>query len=154
MVILVGWKGTTTLLLVYNCHMDIQYKVAELHGGRNCAHFTAKGMEGAERNNPERPVSLMSLAARQDVDQAEKRGLCYQRFNADITLECTLMPEKGAFLASKDLTLRILPEGKRCFPECILLQEGLPCPLRDGVRYAAVEKPGKVCLGEYFTIVD
>ena len=107
-------------------------------------------MEGVERKSPNRPVSLISLHARQSVDQAMKRGLCFKRFVADITLDCEQMPPTGTLLKSGDLVIGILPERKRCWPECELLQENLPCPLIEGVRYAWVESPGALSLGDYF----
>jgi hypothetical protein len=128
----------------------MEYKVAELSGHRDCARFTEEGMEGVKRKNPDIPVSLMSISARQAVDQAELRGLCYERFRADITIECDEMPAKGAIIQAKELTLRIMPQGKRCWPECKLFQEKLPCPLREGVRYAQVDKTGDLCKGEVF----
>lgn len=57
------------------------------------------------------------------------------------------MPPKGARLTCGVVTICILPEGKSCYPECILVQEGLPCPLIDGVRYASVEAGGTLCQG-------
>ncbi len=128
------------------------FKVAALHGDRDCARFTEEGMEGIERKSPNRPVSLMSLESRQHVDQAELRGLCYERFRADITLDCAQMPAKGSRIKCGKLVLRILPEGKTCWPECILFQNKLPCPLRDGVRYTSVVSPGKLCLGDSFKV--
>lgn len=132
----------------------MEYKVAEILDHENCARFNKDGMEGAQRKNPDRPVSLLSLAARQEVNTAELRGLCFKRFVADITIECEKMPEKGAIIKADKLTLGILQEGKACWPECKLFQEDLPCPLRDGVRYAWVEEPGDLCLGEVFQVVD
>jgi hypothetical protein len=128
----------------------MEYKVAELSGHRDCVRFTEEGMEGVKRKNPDIPVSLMSLSAQQAVDQAELRGLCYERFRADITIECEKMPVKGTIIKASELTLRIMSQGKRCWPECKLLQEKLPCPLIDGVRYAWVETPGILCLNESF----
>ena len=133
--------------------MSSDYKIAALFEGRDCAFFTNEGMEGVERKNPNRPVSLISLQARQAVDQATERGLCFKKFVADITVDCEQMPQTGALLKSGDLVLQILPERKRCWPECELLEKKLPCPLIDGVRYASVEKPGKLCLGDLFTMV-
>lgn len=129
---------------------EFSFTVAALHGNKKCTFITKDGVEGAKHNNPDRPVSLISLDARQKVDQAQRRGLCYRRFTADITLDCTEMPAKGSQLSSGDLVLRILPEGKTCFPECELVQENLPCPLREGVRFASVELPGRLCLGDKF----
>jgi len=132
--------------------MDMVFKVAALDGDRDCARFTEEGMEGAICKNPNRPVSLMSLESRQRVDQAELRGLCYDRFRADVTLDCIEMPAKGSLIKCGELVLGILPEGKTCWPECKLLKEKLPCPLRDGVRYARVESPGKLCRGDSFMV--
>lgn len=130
------------------------YTVAALGNHQECAQFNPDGMEGAKRKNPDRPVSMMSLSARQGVDSAELRGLCYERFQADITIECEQMPEKGSIIKANELALEILQEGKTCWPECELFQKDLPCPLRDGVRYARVEAPGKLCLDEIFEIAD
>lgn len=134
--------------------MDTKYSVTALFENRDCARFTKTGMAGVERKNPNRPVSLISLDARQSVDSAEKRGLCFKRFTADITLDCDEMPPTGALLACGELVLGILPERKRCWSECELLQNKLPCPLIEGVRYAWVEKPGKLCLGDVFDITN
>lgn len=127
--------------------------VAALYENKSRAHFTKEGLEGANRNSPDRPVSLMSLAARQQVDQPALQGLCYRRFTADITLDCTQMPSTGAFLICDGLVLEILPERKKCWPECELFQTQLPCPLRNGVRYARVEHSGRLSVGDEFKMV-
>jgi len=132
----------------------MEYKVAEILDHEKCARFNVDGMEGAQRKKADRPVSLLSLSARQEVNAAELRGLCFKRFVADITIECDQMPVKGAIIKAEKLALGILQEGKTCWPECQLFQENLPCPLRDGVRYAWVEEPGELCLGEVFRVVD
>jgi len=134
--------------------MEKDFTVAALHGDRECAQFTEAGMEGVERKNPKRPVSLMTLASRQSVDQAELWGLCYARFTADITLDSDHMPDAGTIIGTDGLQLGILPERKRCWPECELLQNKLPCPLIDGVRYAWVEAPGLLCRGDQLKIFD
>ena len=134
--------------------MKSKYNVAALYENKNCAQFTHEGMEGGIRKNPNRPVSLISLDARRTVEDAVIRGLCYKNFRADITLKCEQMPSTGTILGSNDLKLGILPERKRCWPECILLEKNLPCPLIDGVRYARVESPGKLCLGDNLKRVD
>ena len=130
-----------------------KYTIAAIHENRDCARIIQTGLEGANRKSPDRPVSLMSLEARQQVKKAVHRGLCYRRFTADITLDCDQMPPTGARLKCGKVTLVILPERKKCWPECELLQEQRPCPLREGVRYARVDSPGKLCLGETFEIL-
>ncbi len=132
--------------------MSPKFKVVELHENKDCADFTPEGMAGGIRKNPNRPVSLISLAARQAVDQAVLRGLCFKKFKADITLECQEMPKTNAILESGNLKLGILPERKRCWPDCVLLEKKLPCPLIEGVRYAWVETPGPLCLGDDFRL--
>ncbi len=134
--------------------MNPDCKVTALFEGRESATFTYEGMEGVQRKNPNRPVSLISLNARQAVDEAVLRGLCYKKFVADITIDCEQMPPTGALLKSSDLVLQILPERKRCWPECVLLKKKLPCPLIEGVRYARVEVPGKASLWDSFTIEE
>ena len=131
-----------------------KFTIAAIHENRDCVHITEEGLEGAKRKNPDRPVSLMSLKARQQVDAAVQRGLCYKRFTADITLDCDQMPPTDAHLISGELILVILPERKKCWPECELWQEKQLCPLREGVRYARVEKPGTICLSEVLSEVD
>jgi len=128
--------------------LDNNYKVVALYEHTDCADFTQEGMEDGIRKNPDRPVSLISLEARQAVDQAVMRGLCFNKFKADITIECEQMPDTDAALAIGELKLVILPERKRCWPECVLLERYLPCPLIEGVRYAWVETPGKLCIGD------
>jgi len=130
------------------------YTVAKIHEHQNCAKITIEGLEGANRKSPDRPLSLMSLDSRQHVDAAVRRGLCYRRFTADITLDCEQMPPTDAHLKSGELVLVILPERKKCWPDCELWQENLPCPLREGVRYARVERPGLLCVGEVFSHID
>lgn len=133
--------------------MDEQFVVAAIDGKSECARFTKEGMEGAKRKNPDRPVSLMSLEARESVETPELRGLCFTKFTADITLDCDEMPGTGTILSNGDLKIRILSERKRCWPECVLLKRKLPCPLIDGVRYAWVENPGELFRGEGLKVV-
>jgi hypothetical protein len=128
--------------------MENTYIIAAFHQNTPCVEILTSGVAGAELTTAERPLSLISLSARQAVDAADLRGLCYQRFQADITLDCAVMPPKGTTLACGELVLLILPEGKTCWPECILVQEGLPCPLIDGVRFASVTRPGTLCQGD------
>ena len=128
--------------------------VAALSDKRECATITVEGMEGVQRKNPDRPVSLISMQARQAMVQDTDRGLCYKKFVADITIDCEKMPPTDALLICSDLVLQILPERKRCWPECELLEKKLPCPLIEGVRYARVKKPGRLCCGETFTAVS
>ena len=130
-----------------------KYQIAAIHEHEDCAQITKEGLEGANRKSPDRPISLLSLDARQQVDSAVQRGLCYKRFTADITLDCENMPPTGAYLKCGELVLVILPERKKCWPECELWQEKRPCPLREGVRYARVESPGKICLGYDLTLL-
>jgi hypothetical protein len=130
-----------------------KFTIAAIHENQNCVQITEDGLEGADRKNPNRPVSLISLNARQQVDSAVQRGLCYRRFTADITLDCNQMPPTDARLKCGELILVILPERKKCWPECELLQNQLPCPLKDGVRYAQVEHPGNLCINDIFMVL-
>ena len=132
--------------------MDSTYPIAYFQGGQPCVNILTSGVEGSELTSADRSLSLISLPARQAVDVAKLRGLCYRRFQADITLDCETMPPKGARLTCGNLVLQVLPEGKRCFPECVLVQNDLPCPLCDGVRFASVESPGPLCQGDRLSL--
>lgn len=132
--------------------MEQTYPVAHFQLDQPCVNILTSGVAGSPLTSATRPLSLMSLPARQAVDSAVLRGLCYQRFRADITLDCPEMPPTGARLASADLLLHILPERKQCFPECILLEKELSCPLVDGVRFASVEAPGRLCRGDVLVL--
>ena len=132
----------------------ITFQVALIHENKSCAQVDIDGLRGVVRKNPNRPISLISLTARQEVDQAHLRGLCYTKFNADITLDCQNMPDNGSRIATDLVQLVILPEGKQCFKECILIQNNLLCPLREGVRYASVVLPGLVCLDDIFIAIN
>lgn len=128
--------------------MENTFTVAFFHQNTPCVNILPSGVEDAQLTSAERPLSLISLSARRAVDSAELRGLCYRRFQADLTLDCDPMPPKGERLACGELVLQILPEGKQCFLECVLLQQNLPCPLIDGVRFASVVQPGQLCQGD------
>ena len=134
--------------------MEDTYTIAYFHQNTSCVEVLSSGVAGAELTTAERPLSLISLSARHEVDTAELRGLCYQRFRADITLDCAAMPPKGAHLTCGELVLHILPEGKTCWPECILLEKDLPCPLIEGVRFASVVHPGSLCQGDVLVAPD
>ena len=131
--------------------MDNTYTVTSFHQNTPCVEILSFGVAGAELTTAERPLSLISLSASQAVDAAVLRGLCYRRFRADITLDCAEMPPKGTQLTCGGLALQILPEGKTCWPECILVQDSLPCPLIEGVRFARVVQPGTLCQGDVLT---
>ena len=144
----------STLQSVCKGFMNTEFKIAALFEGRQCASITKEGIEGVKRKNPYRPISLISLEARQSVDRATIRGLCYEKFTADIIVECDQMPDTDTRIQSGDVVLEILPERKRCWPECVLLERELPCPLIEGVRYARVVKTGEICLGGTFILTD
>lgn len=127
--------------------------VAELLGNRKSALFTLEGMAGVQRKNPDLPVSLMSLAARESIDRARERGLCFVRFTSDITVDCKNLPPTGTLLKCDKLVLAVLPDRKKCWPECVLVQNERPCPLKDGVRFARVVVPGDLHLDSQFEIV-
>jgi hypothetical protein len=63
----------------------MKWIVAALAENRVQAQFTETGMEGVQRKSPMRPVSLMSLAARQEVDQADLRGGCVMHASRPIS---------------------------------------------------------------------
>ena len=68
-------------------------------------------------------------------------GLCLKRFHADYEAEGVRGWKTGDLVQIADgdgtmKTFEIAITGKRCFPECILLQKkGKKCPLADGTAF-------------------
>ena len=109
--------------------------------------YHQRSIEGVKTRNPNRPtISLISLEARQSVDRATIRGLCYEKFTADIIVECDQMPDTDHAFNQETWCLKFFPNGKGAGLNASLLERELPCPLIEGVRYARWIKTGEICL--------
>jgi len=66
-------------------------------------------------------------------------GLCLKRFHADFEAEGVTSWKAGDVVTAGGGTYEIKKTGKRCFPECVLLQKsGKKCPLACGTAFGRI----------------
>ena len=72
---------------------------------------------------------------REDAAEMED-GLCLARFHADYEVAGAAQWQKGDIVTVDGMKFEVTMTGKRCFPECVLLQRtGTKCPLALGVAF-------------------
>ena len=96
-------------------------------------------MSEMKKHEGDRAVSFLDTNAakylRQDAS-AMADGICLSRFHADLEAEGVRGWQTGGTVTVDGRQYRITIKGKRCFPECGLLQRtGVKCPLADGVAF-------------------
>ena len=92
----------------------------------------------SEKYGKDREVSFIdSKVARWLKEEAPADGLCLARFHADIEMEGVAGWQPGLVIETEDdRSYEITKVGKRCFPECSLLERtGEKCPLAAGVAF-------------------
>ena len=105
-------------------------------------------MGDRKKHEGDRAVSFLDTNAakylRQDAS-AIGDGLCLARFHADFEAEGVSGWQPGDVVTVDGKLYRISIKGKRCFPECGLLQRtGVKCPLADGAAFGRpAEEEGK-----------
>jgi len=109
------------------------------------------GLEG-DINSAEGPrqVCLLRKEDRERVEQDRREGLCFQRFKETvqtegISLECF---GKGSELQLGDSIMRVTVKGKKCWPECKIIQAGEVCSLAGTARFLEVLKTGIIKKGD------
>lgn len=71
-----------------------------------------------------------------DINKENPKGLCLERFHADIVVEGLDGMNIGDVVEVGDKKYEIAKLGKKCFAECELLRElGTKCPLATGVGF-------------------
>jgi len=108
------------------------------------------GIEGDRHMGTERQLSICTAEARRWMEAQSKEGLCFGRFRENILLEGLVAAAltNGDVLLLGDTVVEILASGKYCFPQCRLFSDQTPCPLSEGVIFAAVLQGGTVSLGD------
>ena len=114
------------------------------HAAGGSKHQDAAGSAHAA-GKPERPLREISFidseTARWLREEAPEDGLCLKRFHADYELKgvCGWKTGDRVEITGPDgdkLQFEVTITGKRCFPECSLLQRtGEKCPLAAGVAF-------------------
>ena len=107
-------------------------------------------MSEVKKREGDRQVSFLDKKAARWLREeapAISDGLCLARFHADMEAEGVSGWKAGDTVMVDGMAYEITITGKRCFPECGLLQRsGAKCPLADGVafgRMAAVNHEEK-----------
>ena len=114
------------------------------HAAGGSKHQDAAGSTHAA-GKPERPLREISFidseTARWLREEVPEDGLCLKRFHADYELEGVCGWKTGDRVeitgpAGEKLEFEVTITGKKCFPECSLLQRtGESCPLAAGVAF-------------------
>lgn len=86
--------------------------------------------------------------------RAEDAGLCVKRYIPSISTEGLNYSSlsKGDTLRIGEAEIEITEIGKRCFPECTLVQEGKTCNMKRNCAFAKVIRSGSVIPGSEITI--
>ena len=115
----------------------------ELHAGSGIAgdcHFL----------NNEKQIALLSSNARDWMAAQEVKGLCFSRMQENILIKKINFSEltQGVILNTEDAKIEILKYSKKCFAECDLVKDALPCELKLNIRFAKVILSGTVHVGD------
>lgn len=101
-----------------------------------------------------REISLISLEAVNDIQANYMDGLCTKRFKANLEIANLRVDELtiGSQLRiGDDVILEVTAKGKRCFPNCVIVERGSMCPLTSHVLFAKVIQGGLVRSNDVFT---
>jgi len=105
------------------------------------------GLEGdANSGEGPRQVCLLRKEDRRDVEADRREGLCFPRFRETVQTEGLALDflEKGSRLQAGDAVLRVSRKGKKCWPECRIIQAGSTCALAGSVRFLEVVVTGRI----------
>ncbi|MEA1928061.1 MAG: MOSC domain-containing protein [Candidatus Auribacterota bacterium] len=115
------------------------------------------GLRGDIKGGPGKmQVVLFGVEGIARLSDSPEEGLCFKRFFPTITTaEIDLFRSSvGNKLKIGESILEITRIGKRCFPECVLVQAGTPCIMPREVVYTRVVRAGTVRVGDEIQMVD
>lgn len=114
------------------------------------------GMEGDVHFGGKRQLSVVTAEARELMDTQSVKGLCFNRFKENILLKGVDVAglKRGSTVSIGCALLRVIEDGKRCFPECELFAAGVSCGLADGAFFAEVVRGGVVRVGDSAEVVQ
>ena len=98
----------------------------------------------------DRQVTILSAEGRAKIETIERDGLCAKRFYENITVKDLDVSKLiiGQELIIGEAIFQITGIGKRCFPECDIVQRQQVCSLKNGVVFAKVIISGTVTVGD------
>ena len=108
------------------------------------------GLEGDAYSSPgEREVCLMSIKTKKKLSQYSD-GLCVARFVETILIDLdSQIISVGSVLKLGEADVLITKKGKRCFPECKIIQEKRTCPLVTEPMFGKVINSGMIKVIDY-----
>ena len=103
------------------------------------------GLEGDAYSKPgDREVCLMSVETKEKLKDYQD-GLCVKRFVETLLIDLSEAEiSVGDHLLIGDAEIIITKKGKRCFPECIFVQNKKSCPLVLEPLFGKVIKSGAI----------
>lgn len=98
----------------------------------------------------DKQVSIFTKEGREFIERENIVGLCTERFYENITIEGLSGYElhEGQTLKIGNTIHEITYIGKKCFPECSLLQSNKQCPLSKEVIFTKVIRSGVIKVGD------
>lgn len=110
---------------------------------------TGHGLEGDLYSSGKVQVVALSWAARQETDRSEEPGLCFERFVETLTLDWEdYQPSPGHHFQIGEAEFEVETIGKRCFPECRILEQGRRCALAFEAVHLGIVRTGTIAIGD------
>ncbi|MDA3956800.1 hypothetical protein [Oceanispirochaeta sp.] len=109
------------------------------------------GLEGDINSAPgPRQVCLLRRENREEVKVDTRNGLCFKRFNETLQIEGLDLESLNldSWLRIGDAILKVTVCGKKCWPECEIIQSGAVCSLNKSARFLAVLESGMIRKGD------
>lgn len=109
------------------------------------------GLVGDVNSGPgDKQVVLFGVEGRDKLSDSPEEGLCFKRFVPTIStggIELYRLPV-GTRLKIGESVQEITRVGKRCYPECVLVQSKTPCVMPEEVVFTRVVQSGMARVGD------
>jgi len=111
----------------------------DIHGGPGDTQVVFFGVEGRDR-----------------LSESKETGLCFKRFVPTLATKGIDLFElhSGTRLKIGGSIMEISRVGKKCYPECVLIQAKTPCVMQREVVFARVLESGVVQVGDEIQMVE
>ena len=108
-----------------------------------------KGLKGDRYFGSKIEVVMLPYTSRLEVDNSKEDGLCFERFLETLSVDFNDYKAKiGDVLVIGEAEFKVVSLGKRCFPECKILQNGKTCALAKETVYLDIIKSGSISLND------
>ncbi len=139
----------TTLKTLKDTNMCIEKicitKNKELLSLKNCNTIKGFGLENDDKGGKVLREVVIYLIPRENTPFL-KAGLCTNKFKANLYVSGykseELKIDSKLKIGSTILTINGI--GKKCYADCNLVKESLPCPLKHNVLFCSVDKAGSL----------